>query len=261
MGKNKLQKFEYIDNCPHVFQYPFSVLKEKGFDMKGKWRCNFFKNENPIVLELGCGKGEYSVGLAELYPEKNFIGIDIKGARIWSGAKESLEKGMKNVAFLRTSIELLPYFFEENEISEIWITFPDPQMKKERKRLTGTRFLELYRQVLKPQGIVHLKTDSPFLYTYTHLLVNHNQLPTIVDTNDLYNSDFVSDILEIKTFYEQQWLDRGLTIKYISFPLDHTTELKEPEVEIEFDTYRSFSRGELQCPELCNPKITPKQNN
>ncbi len=231
-----------------VFQYPFSVLKESGFPLRGQWGKEYFHNDNPIVLELGCGKGEYGVGLAQKFPDKNFIGIDIKGARMWTGARRAEEMGLKNVAFLRTNIELLPHFFGADEVSEIWITFPDPQMKKERKRLTSTRFLELYREVLIPNGTIHLKTDSPFLYTYTHLLTGLNKLETIVDTDDLYHSDIVTDILEIRTFYEQQWLDRGLTIKYISFKLDRTTELVEPEVEIEFDTYRSFSRGELQCP-------------
>lgn len=256
MGKNKLRKFKDMETMECVFQYPFGVLKESGFPLKGSWGGEYFKNDNPIVLELGCGKGEYAVGLARKYPDKNFIGIDIKGARMWTGAGQATRQGLKNVAFLRTNIELLPHFFAPGEVAEIWITFPDPQMKKVRKRLTSTRFLELYRQVLVENGLVHLKTDSPFLYTYTHLLAELNQLPAVVDTNDLYHSDYVSDILEIKTFYEQQWLDRGLTIKYISFPLDHTTELQEPEVEIEFDTYRSFSRGEIQCPELCNPRVT-----
>lgn len=256
MGKNKLKKFRDMETIDFVFQYPFAILQKTGFPIKGKWHKEFFRNDNPIVLELGCGKGEYAVGLAQRFPDKNFIGIDIKGARMWTGACKAREQKMSNVAFLRTNIELLPHFFDTNEVSEIWITFPDPQMKKVRKRLTSTRFLELYRHVLKEDGIVHLKTDSPFLYTYTHLMVEHNGIKTIIDTDDLYNSEIVTDILEIKTFYEQQWLDRGLTIKYISFPLDHSTPLNEPEVEIEFDTYRSFSRGELQCPELCNPKVT-----
>lgn len=257
MGKNKLRKFKDMESMECVFQYPFGILKESGFPLKGQWNKQYFNNDNPIVLELGCGKGEYAVGLAQKFPDKNFIGIDIKGARMWTGAGQATRQGLKNVAFLRTNIELLPHFFAQNEVSEIWITFPDPQMKKVRKRLTSTRFLNLYREVLMPNGIVHLKTDSPFLYTYTHLLVELNKIAAIVDTDDLYHSSYVSDILEIKTFYEQQWLDRGLTIKYISFPLDHDTLLVEPEVEIEFDTYRSFSRGEIQCPELCNPKVTP----
>lgn len=256
MGKNKLKKFSEMDSMECVFQYPFKILQESGFPMKGKWASEYFRNDNPIVLELGCGKGEYTVGLASKFPDKNFIGIDIKGARMWTGAKEVSEKNIKNAAFLRTNIELLPYFFAPGEISEIWITFPDPQMKKVNKRLTGTRFMQLYRQVLKDSGTVHLKSDSPFLYTYTKIMAAHNRLPVITDTDDLYhNYPGLDDILNIRTFYEQQWLERGLTIKYISWSLDHTSPLSEPQVEIEPDTYRSFSRGELQCPGLCNPKV------
>ena len=250
MGKNKLKKFAEMDTFDNVFQYPFAVVERDGFPLKGRWKSDFFKNDNPIVLELGCGKGEYAVGLARRFPEKNYIGVDIKGARMWTGAKAAVKEGISNVAFLRTNIELINRFFEPGEVSEIWITFPDPQMKKVRKRLTSTRFLDLYRDILVADGIVHLKTDSPFLYTYTDALVKLNELPTEVNTADLYNSDIVDDILEIKTFYEQQWLDRGLTIKYIKFHLDHTTELKEPDIEIEEDTYRSFSRGYIQCPQL-----------
>ena len=167
MGKNKLAKFDDMAVYPHVFQFPFATLQEKGFDLKGHWNESFFKNNNPIVLELGCGKGEYTVGLGKLFPDKNFIGIDIKGARMWSGAKESMEQGMTNVAFLRTHIELISHFFAENEVSEIWITFPDPQMKKVTKRLTSTRFMKLYREILSGDGIVHLKTDSNFMFNYT----------------------------------------------------------------------------------------------
>lgn len=250
MGKNKLKKFAEMETFDNVFQYPFAVVEREGFPLKGNWKRDFFKNDNPIVLELGCGKGEYAVGLARRFPGKNYIGVDIKGARMWTGAKAAVKEGISNVAFLRTNIELIYRFFEAGEVSEIWITFPDPQMKKVRKRLTSTRFLELYRNILVADGIVHLKTDSPFLYTYTDALVKLNELPTEINTADLYHSDEVDDILEIKTFYEQQWLDRGLTIKYIKFHLDHTTELKEPDIEIEEDTYRSFSRGYIQCPQM-----------
>ena len=246
MGKNKLAKFEDMAGYPHVFQYPFSVLQEKGFEKRGRWNELFFHNDHPIVLELGCGKGEYTVGLGQLFPEKNFIGIDIKGARMWTGAKASLEAGMTNIAFLRTNIELISHFFAPGEVSEIWITFPDPQMKKVRKRLTGTRFLELYRHILVPDGIIHLKTDSPFLYTYTDALVRLNGLQTEVNTDDLYNSGYDNEILGIKTFYEQQWLDRGLSIKYIKFHLGAEPPLQEPDIDIEPDTYRSFSRGYIQ---------------
>ena len=250
MGKNKLKKFAEMETFDNVFQYPFAVVERDGFPLKGRWKSDFFKNDNPIVLELGCGKGEYAVGLARRFPEKNYIGVDIKGARMWPGAKSAVKEGVSNVAFLRTNIELITRFFEPGEVSEIWITFPDPQMKKVRKRLTSSRFLELYREILVADGIVHLKTDSPFLYTYTDALVKLNNMPTEVNTSDLYHSDIVDDILEIKTFYEQQWLDRGLTIKYIKFHLDHTTQLQEPDIEIEEDTYRSFSRGYIQCPQL-----------
>ena len=250
MGKNKLKKFAEMETFDNVFQYPFAVVEREGFPLKGNWKRDFFKNDNPIVLELGCGKGEYAVGLARRFPGKDYIGVDIKGARMWTGAKAAVKEGISNVAFLRTNIELIDRFFEAGEVSEIWITFPDPQMKKVRKRLTSTRFLELYRNILVADGIVHLKTDSPFLYTYTDALVKLNELPTEINTADLYHSDVVDDILEIKTFYEQQWLDRGLTIKYIKFHLDHTTELKEPDIEIEEDTYRSFSRGYIQCPQM-----------
>ncbi|WP_455497365.1 tRNA (guanosine(46)-N7)-methyltransferase TrmB [Coprobacter sp.] len=243
MGKNKLQKFDDMNSYPHVFQYPFSILREKGFEMKGKWNSDFFKNNHPIVLELGCGKGEYAVGLAQKYPNKNFIGVDIKGARMWTGAKEAQEKEIHNVAFLRTNIELITEFFAENEISEIWITFPDPQMKKIRKRLTSTRFMNLYRQILKSDGIIHLKSDSNFMYTYTCEMVKANHYPVIVKTDDLYNSGITDDILEIKTFYEQQWLERGLSIKYIQFICEPKDTLTEPEIEIEFDNYRSFNRS------------------
>lgn len=243
MGKNKLQKFADITEFGNVFQYPFSVLKEKGFDMKGKWGERFFGNGNPIVLELGCGKGEYTVGMARNDKGKNFIGVDIKGARIWSGAKEAIETGLANAAFLRTSIELLPYFFEEGEVAEIWITFPDPQMKKTRKRLTSTVFLERYARLLKPGGLVHLKTDSPFLFKYTSETVKCNGLKVLAETEDLYNSEFTGAITDIRTFYEQQWLDRGFKIKYICFVCEPRTVYTEPDIEIEFDDYRSFNRS------------------
>ncbi len=243
MGKNKLAKFDDMAEYPHVFQYPFSVLQANGFELKGNWRKDFFKNDNPIVLELGCGKGEYTVGLGKLFPEKNFIGVDIKGARMWSGAKESLEAGMTNVAFLRTSIELISHFFEAGEVDEIWITFPDPQMKKVNKRLTSTRFMRMYREILSGEGIIHLKTDSNFMYTYTCEMAKVNNYPILFNNNDLYHSDLNDSILSIRTYYEQQWLDRGLNIKYVKFVCEPRDTLIEPEVEIELDPYRSFNRS------------------
>ncbi|MFC0875005.1 tRNA (guanosine(46)-N7)-methyltransferase TrmB [Saccharicrinis sp. FJH2] len=242
MGKGKLQKFADMETFPHVFQYPFGVLKEKGFSLKGKWNKGFFKNTNPVVLELGCGKGEYTVGLGRLFPEKNFIGIDIKGARMWSGARQSFQEGMSNVAFIRTSIELLDHFFEPGEVSEIWLTFPDPQMKKVRKRLTATNFMELYRKVMKPDGLIHLKTDSNFQYRYTCEMVKENGFEVLESTDDLYHEDYTGEVLSIRTHYEQQWLERGLTIKYIRFRM-HDKSLREPEVEIEHDAYRSYNRS------------------
>mgnify|MGYP000322038203 CR=1 FL=1 len=250
MGKNKLAKFDDMAGYPHVFQYPFGVLKEQGFPMKGHWNEQFFKNDHPIVLELGCGKGEYTVGLGRLFPEKNFIGVDIKGARMWSGAKESLENGMTNVAFLRTSIELIAHFFAPGEVAEIWITFPDPQMKKVTKRLTSTFFMTRYRRFLQDRGRIHLKTDSNFLFTYTEYMVERNGLPLEFSTRGLYHSTWAEHpdteearILNIRTYYEQQWLDRGLDIKYMRFLLPQAGELAEPEVEIELDEYRSYNRS------------------
>ena len=242
MGKNKLRKFADMETFQCVFQYPFAVLKEEGFPLRGKWNESYFHNSNPIVLELGCGKGEYAVGLGKRFPDKNYIGVDIKGARMWTGAKQVEEEKLTNVAFLRTSIELIEHFFGPGEVSEIWITFPDPQMKNANKRLTSTRFLNNYRKILTDRGMVHLKTDSPFLFTYTSELVKLNSLSVDVCTNDLYAGQLNSDILKIKTHYERQWLDRGKTIKYICFHLPAQGELHEPEIEIEKDDYRSYRR-------------------
>jgi len=243
MGKGKLAKFADLASYPHVFEYPYSIVDNVPFEMKGKWGESFFGNDHPIVLELGCGRGEYTVGLGRLFPEKNFIGVDIKGARMWSGATESLRTGMKNVAFLRTNIEIIDCFFAADEVSEIWLTFSDPQMKKPTKRLTSTYFLERYRKFMKDGGLVHLKSDSNFLYTYTKYLVEKNNLPVLAMTDDLYHSGQADEILGIKTYYEQQWLDRGLNIKYIKFALPREGQLEEPDVEIELDDYRSYNRS------------------
>ncbi len=243
MSKGKLAKFADMANYPHVFEYPYSAVENIPFEMKGNWNKEFFKNNHPIVLELGCGRGEYTVGLGKLFPGKNFIGIDIKGARMWSGATEALQADMSNVAFLRTNIEIIDRFFAENEVSEIWLTFSDPQMKKATKRLTSTFFMERYRKFLMPDGIVHLKTDSNFMFTYTRYLIEENKLPVEVMTEDLYHSGLAGDILNIRTYYEQQWLDRGLNIKYIKFRLPHEGVLREPDVEIELDEYRSYNRS------------------
>lgn len=255
MGKNKLKKFSDMEQIDFVLQYPFSVLSKQGFPLKGRWHSDFFHNDRPIVLELGCGKGEYTVGLAQRHPDCNFIGIDIKGARMWTGATRARDLKLDNVAFLRTSIELLPSFFAPGEVDSIWITFPDPQMKKVRKRLTGTRFMELYRMVTSDGATINLKSDSPFLYAYTRAMVKLNGLPLLADTPDLYadipeSAGLDESLRSIRTFYEQQWLSRGLSIKYLSFRLPAEGALEEPDDEIPFDTYRSFARGTLQCPQL-----------
>lgn len=257
MGKNKLKKFADLTTMDCVFQYPFAALKSEGFPLRGHWRQDYFKNDNPIVLELGCGKGEYTVGLAQRYPDRNFIGVDIKGARLWTGACQIRDNKISNAAFLRTSIDLLADFFSPGEVDEIWITFPDPQMKKVNKRLTGTRFLSLYTRIAAPGAMINLKTDSPFLYTYTRSMATLNNLDIVADTDNLYQADGLPEELRsIRTFYEQQWLDRGLTIKYLAFRLPTVgTQLSEPDIEIEHDTYRSFSRGYIQMPDMMESDI------
>lgn len=248
MGKNKLRKFAEMKTFPCVFEYPWARLRREPFPLKGRWHEDFFHNNRPIVLELGCGRGEYTVQLAQTDPEKNYIGIDVKGARIWSGAKEATSCGLQNVAFLRGEIEQIDSFFAPGEVSEIWITFPDPQMKKTRRRLTSARFLELYRRILTPGGTVHLKTDSPFLYTFTSRLVHENSLPLLAETDDLYSSGLADAVTSIKTHYEKQWLSRGKRIKLIDFTLPADGPLADPqEDDIEHDDYTSFPRGLAQC--------------
>ena len=231
MSKGKLAKFADMATYENVFQYPYSVVEHVPFEMKGHWHEQYFKNQNPIVLELGCGKGEYTVELAKLYPQMNFIGVDIKGARMWTGATQALNEGLKNVAFLRTNIEIIERFFAEDEVQAIWLTFSDPQMKNPRKRLTDG-------------GVIHLKTDSHFLFTYTTYLVEKNQLPVLFRTEDLYHDARIDEdtkqILSIQTYYESMWIARGLNIKYLKWRLPRTGALEEPEVEIELDDYRSY---------------------
>lgn len=242
MGKNKRAKFEEMEVFEHVVQAPYHKIETNDFHLKGNWGAIFFKNKNPIVLELGCGKGEYTIELAERNPDINYIGVDIKGARLWKGAKEAQQKELKNVAFLRTNIEIIQQFFGASEAAEIWLTFPDPQMKKTRKRLTSTFFLNRYKSFLAKDGIIHLKTDSNFQYTYTRELVHLNGFEILAETDNLYASTLLNDTLQIKTFYEKQWLARGITIKYIAFRLNDK-EFEEPDMDFEKDEYRSFGRS------------------
>jgi tRNA (guanine-N7-)-methyltransferase len=242
MSKNKLRKFEELNGCTHVFQYPFAVLQEKEFELRGRWNRQFFGNNLPVVVELGCGKGEYTTGLAKRFPGKNFIGVDIKGARIWSGAMQALRENLKNAAFIRTRIEWIDRFFAPGEVSEIWLTFPDPQMRKVNRRLTSARFMRLYARILTENGLIHLKTDSRFLFSYTCEMLKANRLPVQIRTDNLYGSRPADEILSIRTFYEQQWTERGIPVKYIRFALPLRETYAEPDTEPEPDTYRSFHR-------------------
>lgn len=246
MGKGKLAKFAELETFPNVFQFPYSVMDDVECPMKGRWGEDYFHNDHPIVLELGCGKGEYTVELGRMFPRVNFIGVDIKGARLWTGAKLALEERLPNVAFLRTNIELIDRFFAPGEVEEIWLTFSDPQMKNPKKRLTSTYFMERYRRFLVDGGIVHLKTDSNFLFTYTSCMIEGNQLPVLFSTADLYHANGLDEatlrILSIRTYYEGMWMERGIPIKYVKFRLPSSGVLREPDVEIPLDEYRSYHR-------------------
>lgn len=245
MGKGKLAKFAEMAANPLVIEPRYNPNADTAhFELQGHWAHDFFHNDNPIILELGCGRGEYTVGLAQQNPHRNYIGIDIKGSRMWTGATQAHQSGMTNVAFLRTNIEFVWQFFAPNEVSEIWLTFSDPQMKKATKRLTSTYFLSRYRRFLADQGIIHLKTDSNFLFTYTQEMLRANHITPEVSTCDLY-SDTTAGIDEarsLQTYYESMWRSRGIDIKYLRFRLPQQGELTEPEVEIELDEYRSYSR-------------------
>lgn len=220
MPKNKLQRFAEIKTFSNVHQY---LHYERGIDfkLKGKWNIGHFKNKNPIVLELACGKGEYTIGLAEKYPNKNFIGVDLKGARIWRGAKTALEKNLPNVAFLRSQIDFIEYCFAKDEVNAIWLTFPDPQKEKARKRLTHPVFLNRYKNILQPNGIIHLKTDNVELYGFTLETITENKFTLLDSTNNLYGSKDNSreEAKEIKTYYEKQFLAQGKKITYLKFRL------------------------------------------
>lgn len=219
-SKNKLKRFKENETFQNVFQPTREEVVSNQFPLKGKWNSDFFKNDNPIVLELGCGKGEYSVGLAERSLNKNFIGIDIKGARFWRGAKTAVENGLQNVAFLRTQIELIEYCFAKDEVSEIWITFPDPQIKYKRTkhRMTNATFLENYKKILQPNGLMHLKTDSEFMHGYTLGLLQGAGHEVLYANHNIYkNEGAPKEVTEIQTFYESQYLEVNKPITYIQF--------------------------------------------
>ena len=222
-SKNKLKRFRENDTFDNVFQPKRNELVEQTYPLKGQWHSKVFKNNNPLVLELGCGKGEYSVALAKQFPSKNFIGIDIKGARFWRGAKTAIEESVNNVAFIRTQIELIEHLFESNEVDEIWITFPDPQIKYKRTkhRLTNLSFLERYKNILKPEGVINLKTDSEFMHGYTLGLLHGSGHEVIYANHDVYkNEGSPQEVTSIQTFYESQYLKIGKPITYIKFKLN-----------------------------------------
>jgi tRNA (guanine-N7-)-methyltransferase len=221
VGKNKLARWTELGSYDNVIQPEIEDVSGKDHPIKGRWNQDLFKNGNPITLELGCGKGEYTVGLANNFPHDNFIGIDIKGARMWRGAKTSNEQKLPNVAFLRTRIEFINSFFSSDEVDEIWITFPDPHPggRNSNKRLTSPWFLNSYRLFLKDKGLIHLKTDNKELYDFTCKVLSHNNVETIISTNDLY-TEKIDNILSIRTHYEKIFLDAGLKINYLSFRLD-----------------------------------------
>ena len=213
MGKDKLRRFAEVNTFGNVIQL------DAGKPFNGKWANDFFKNDNPVVLELACGKGEYTVNLGRLFPQKNFIGIDYKGNRIWRGAKTALEDGVNNVGFLRIQIETILDYFAEGEISEIWITFPDPQpqISREKKRLTSPRFIEKYRRILKPGGYINLKTDNDGLHAYTAEKIDELGLKLHIKTEDLYHSEHADEVLSIKTYYEKKYLQDNKNINYLKF--------------------------------------------
>lgn len=221
-SKNKLKRFRENETFANVVQPTRDELVNGDFKYKGKWNSDFFKNDNPLVLELGCGKGEYTVGLAQRYPEKNFIGIDIKGARFWRGAKTAVEDGIPNAGFMRMQIELVEYAFAENEVDEIWITFPDPQIKYKRTkhRMTNTTFLQRYKRILKPEGIVNLKTDSEFMHGYTLGLLHGEGHEVLYANHDVYRQEgSPEEVTNIQTFYERQYLEHNKAITYIRFKI------------------------------------------
>jgi len=227
MGKNKLFRFAENATFGHVVQPTFESLTKEGLSLRGRWNVDFFKRDAPLVLELGCGRGEYTVGLARLQPKKNYLGVDIKGARLWRGARIAKEEGLTHVGFLRTHVDHILRCFGPQEVDEIWLTFSDPQLGKPRKRLTSPLFLARYREILTPGGIIHLKTDSPVLYEYTLEMIAEHKLPLHEQSDNVY-ADLVQRVspeeqavLNIRTYYEGMWLEEGRTIHYVRFGMTH----------------------------------------
>lgn len=255
MGHDKLRKFAENETFRCLLQpeaslvldksgNPADGLRLKDHPVKGRWNETMFATDQPIVLELGCGKGEYTIDLSKRVPDRNYIGVDIKGARLWRGAKTATEEGLPNVAFLRTRIEFIEAFFGPGEVSEIWLTFSDPQLKSENSRLTSPLFLERYRKFLKPGGIIHLKTDSRFLHEYTMAVATENNLSVLASTTDLYGAvpDFIETneaLYEVQTFYERMFLSQGYKITYLSFKIDHEGPYKHPS-DFDSDYWRSI---------------------
>lgn len=221
MAKRKLKRYAEISEFENLLQPTYQEVID-GFEYKGKWLTDYFQNQNPLVLELGCGKGEYTVGLAGLNKDKNYIGMDIKGARLWKGCKDALEKELDNVTFIRTHIELIDRIYDKEEVQEIWITFPDPQLKKRliKKRLTSQIFLNRYRNILQKDNIIHLKTDNDTFFDYTLEMISHNGHDLLFSTRDLSGSGVEDNIPHFTTFYEEKWLEEGCDIHYLRFRLD-----------------------------------------
>ena len=230
MSKNKLKRFAENLAFKHVFEPTYSEIESDTFSNKGKWSA-FFGNCNPITVELACGKGEYTVGLAEMYPDRNFIGIDLKGSRLWVGASYADANKLNNVAFIRTRVDFVKSIFSNNEIDEIWITFPDPQNKKRRKRLTFPWFLEKYSGILNELGVVNLKTDSDKLYFYTRSVIEKNKLELIKSTENVYNSNILNEELKIKTFYESLFTSKGDNINYLAFRLNNKEQFEDSDFD------------------------------
>lgn len=229
LGKKKLLRFGELGTLEKVFQPTVEEVLRKDYHLKGKWRSKVFRNENPLILELGCGKGEYSVGLARNYPNCNYLGIDIKGARLWTGARTAYDEGLSNVAFLRTRIDFIQSFFAKDEVDELWITFPDPQEKRRRKkkRLSGAHFLNKYSSFMKDNGVIHLKTDNKLLYTDTLELARYNDLKIEKNSDNIYREGWEDETVSIQTYYETSFLTEGASISYIRFRLPANKEIKE----------------------------------